>query len=101
MSLADTYPFYLANEAHCPNTDLEVTDKYTGEVATRVALASPDDIDRAIAATVEATEPMSGGVETTSYTMARTSSGLLHTRITSAVSTAKSEPAPMAMPTSA
>ena len=58
MSLADTYPFYLANEAHCPNTDLEVTDKYTGEVATRVALASPDDIDRAIAATVEATEPM-------------------------------------------
>jgi acyl-CoA reductase-like NAD-dependent aldehyde dehydrogenase len=58
MSLADTYPFYLANEAHCPNTVLEVTDKYTGEVATRVALASPGDIDRAIAATVEATEPM-------------------------------------------
>ena len=34
MSLADTYPFYLANEALCPNTDLEVTDKYAGEVAT-------------------------------------------------------------------
>ena len=35
MSLADKYPFYLANEAHSPNTDLEVKDKYTGEVATR------------------------------------------------------------------
>ena len=58
MSLADKYPFYLANEAHSPNTDLEVQDKYTGEVATRVALASPDDIDRAIDTTVEATEPM-------------------------------------------
>ena len=58
MSLADKYPFYLANEAHSPNTDLEVTDKYTGEVATRVAVASPDDIDRAIDTTVDATEPM-------------------------------------------
>jgi len=58
MSLADSYPFYLANEAHSPNTDLEVKDKYTGEVATCVALASPDDIDRAIDTTVEATEAM-------------------------------------------
>ena len=37
MSLADKYPFYLANEPHSPNADLEVKDKYTGEVATRVA----------------------------------------------------------------
>lgn len=56
--LNKTYPYYLANEPVAANTDLEVTDKYTGEVATRVALASPDDIDRAIAATVEASEPM-------------------------------------------
>jgi superoxide dismutase len=35
-----------------------VKDKYTGEVATRVAVASPDDIDRAIDPTVEATEPV-------------------------------------------
>lgn len=58
MSLAETYPFYLANTPQTPNTDLAVTDKYTGEVATRVAMASPDDIDRAIAAAVEAAEPM-------------------------------------------
>ncbi len=58
MSLAETYPFYLANTPETPNTDLAVTDKYTGEVATRVAMASPDDIDRAIAAAVEAAEPM-------------------------------------------
>ena len=56
--LNKTYPYYLANEPVAANTELVVTDKYTGEVATRVALASPDDIDRAIAATVEASEPM-------------------------------------------
>lgn len=56
--LAKSYPFYLANQPESPNADLEVTDKYTDEVATRVAMASADDIDRAIAAAVEATEPM-------------------------------------------
>jgi len=53
-----TYPYYLANEARKPNTDLEVIDKYSGEVATRVALADAKIIDQAIAATVEAEEPM-------------------------------------------
>lgn len=56
--LQDSYPYYLANKPQSPNTDLEVTDKYTGEVATRVALADPAAIDQAIAATVEASEPM-------------------------------------------
>jgi len=56
--LADTYPYWLANEARQPNTDLAVTDKYTGEVATRVALADEAAIDEAIAAAVAATEPM-------------------------------------------
>ncbi|MEQ8849812.1 aldehyde dehydrogenase family protein [Botrimarina sp.] len=56
--LKDTYPFYLANKPESPNADLEVKDKYTGEVATKVAMASADDIDRAIGATVAATEPM-------------------------------------------
>ncbi|MFB9068631.1 aldehyde dehydrogenase family protein [Pseudofulvimonas gallinarii] len=56
--LAERYPFYLANRPEKPNTDLEVTDKFTGEVATRVAMASPADIDRAIAAAVEAERPM-------------------------------------------
>ena len=56
--LKQSYPFYLANRPESPNADLEVVDKYTGEVATRVAMASPADIDRAIAAAVEAAEPM-------------------------------------------
>ncbi|QDT69820.1 Succinate-semialdehyde dehydrogenase [NADP(+)] GabD [Planctomycetes bacterium MalM25] len=58
LMLKESYPFYLANKPEAPNADLEVTDKYTGEVATKVAMASAADIDRAIAATVEATEPM-------------------------------------------
>lgn len=56
--LKESYPYYLANNPQSPNADLEVTDKYTGEVATRVAMASAEVIDQAIAATVEATEPM-------------------------------------------
>ena len=53
-----TYPLYLNNKAQQPNTDLEVTDKYTGEVAFRTALASPEIIDEAIVGAVKATEPM-------------------------------------------
>lgn len=53
-----TYPYYLANEACSPNADLEVIDKYSGDVATRVALADDQAIDRAIAATVTAAQPM-------------------------------------------
>jgi len=58
MSLAPEYPFYLANEPVAPNHDLEVVDKYTGAVATRVAVADDQAIDQAIQAAVEATEPM-------------------------------------------
>ncbi len=56
--LKDIYPLYLNNEAVQPNTDLEVTDKFTNEVAFRTALATPDIIDAAIAGAVEAAEPM-------------------------------------------
>jgi acyl-CoA reductase-like NAD-dependent aldehyde dehydrogenase len=56
--LKDTYPLYLNNKAVQPNTDLEVTDKYTGEIAFRTALATPDVIEEAIAGAVRATEPM-------------------------------------------
>src|SRR5919107_1502307 len=56
--LKSTYPLYLANEAKQPNADLEVTDKYTGKVAFRVALADAATIDAGIAAAVEAAEPM-------------------------------------------
>ena len=41
-----------------PNTDLAVTDKYTGEIAFRCALADASAIDAGIAAAVEAAEPM-------------------------------------------
>jgi len=56
--LKSTYPLYLNNKAAQPNTDLEVTDKYTGEVAFRTALATPDVIEEAIAGAVRAAEPM-------------------------------------------
>ena len=56
--LRSTYPYWLANEAVAPNTDLEVRDKYSGEVATRVAMADRGAIDAAIAAAVGAAEPM-------------------------------------------
>jgi len=56
--LKDTYPLYLANEAKQPNADLEVTDKYSGKVAFRVAQADAKTIDAGIAAAVEAAEPM-------------------------------------------
>lgn len=52
------WPFYLANEPHSPNADLAVTDKYSGEVATKVALADPKTIDQGIQGCVEATAPM-------------------------------------------
>ncbi|MGD8345435.1 MAG: aldehyde dehydrogenase family protein [Desulfobacterales bacterium] len=45
--------YYHANTAQQPNTDLEVTDKYSGKVVTRVALADSDAIDKAIGAAAE------------------------------------------------
>ncbi len=56
--LKESYPYYLANKPVQPNTDLEVIDKYTGKVATRVAMADEAAIDLAIAKAVEADEPM-------------------------------------------
>jgi len=56
--LKDTYPLYLNNEAQQPNTALEVTDKFTGEVAFRVAQADAAIIEEGIAGAVRATEPM-------------------------------------------
>lgn len=56
--LKNVYPLYLNNKAQQPNTDLAVTDKYTGEVAFRVALADSKTIEAGIAGAVEAAEPM-------------------------------------------
>jgi acyl-CoA reductase-like NAD-dependent aldehyde dehydrogenase len=58
MALREQYPLYVANRAEQPNADLVVTDKFTGQPATRVAMADHATIDRAIAAAVAAAEPM-------------------------------------------
>ncbi|MEI8257654.1 MAG: aldehyde dehydrogenase family protein, partial [Deltaproteobacteria bacterium] len=52
------YPYYLANRPQRPNADLAVHDKYSGAVATRVALAGRDAIEQAIAAAARAATPM-------------------------------------------
>ncbi len=52
------YPYYLANEAVFANTGLKVTDKFSGEIAYEVPLATPDVLDQAIAAAEAAAEPM-------------------------------------------
>ncbi len=52
------YPYYLANEAVFANQDLDVVDKYTGEIATQVALADAKAIDQAIASAEAARELM-------------------------------------------
>ncbi len=54
--LQPTYPCYLANQPLHTRDLLEVHDKYSGEVATRVALADAGIIERAIAA-AQAAEP--------------------------------------------
>jgi acyl-CoA reductase-like NAD-dependent aldehyde dehydrogenase len=56
--LQERYPYYLANRPQQPNADLEVTNKYTGAVASRVALANAGVLDQAIAAAAQAAWPM-------------------------------------------
>lgn len=56
--MKDAYPYYLANQPVFANKGLAVTDKFSGSVATTVAVADGAAIDQGIAATVEATEPM-------------------------------------------
>jgi len=56
--LHDQYPMYVANQPEQPNFDLEVRDKYTGDVVTRVPRASRETLERAIAAAADAARPM-------------------------------------------
>ncbi|MDO6477494.1 aldehyde dehydrogenase family protein [Alteromonas sp. 1_MG-2023] len=56
--LNESYPYYLASKPVFANNDLDVTNKYTGEVATRVAKAGADVIDKAIAAAEKAQPAM-------------------------------------------
>lgn len=58
--LRDVYPYFLANRAVQANTDLEVTDKYTGEIATRVAQADAKTILEAIDAAVRSQKALRG-----------------------------------------
>ena len=56
--LKDKYPYYIANQPVFANSDLEVSDKYSGAIVARVALADSVAIDQAISAAVSAEEPM-------------------------------------------
>jgi acyl-CoA reductase-like NAD-dependent aldehyde dehydrogenase len=56
--LKEQYPYYLANRPQQPNVDLEVTNKYTGDVGTRTALADAAALDKAIALAADAAAPM-------------------------------------------
>jgi acyl-CoA reductase-like NAD-dependent aldehyde dehydrogenase len=56
--LKKTYPYYLAGRAVAANTDLEVTDKYTGKLACRVAMADTRAIDKAIAAAMKSQDAL-------------------------------------------
>lgn len=48
--LQKSYPYYLANRPVAANVDLDVTDKFTGKRATRVALADAAAVRKAIVA---------------------------------------------------
>ncbi|MGH8114117.1 MAG: aldehyde dehydrogenase family protein, partial [Rhodanobacteraceae bacterium] len=58
QQLKSRYPYYLANKPVQANTDLEVLDKYSGKIATRVAMADAKAIDAAIDAATKAAAPM-------------------------------------------
>jgi len=56
--LAKTYPYYLANRPQTSKELLEVRDKYSGKIATRVAVPDARATEKAIAAATAAAAPM-------------------------------------------
>ena len=58
MVLKKTYPYYLASQPKTSKVMLDVLDKYSGKVATRVAVPDAKVTEKAIAAAVKATKPM-------------------------------------------
>jgi len=56
--LEKKYPYYLANKAQTSKEWMDVLDKYSGKVATRVAVPDAKATEQAIAAAVKAAEPM-------------------------------------------
>ena len=58
QSISARYPYYLGGQPVFANGDLAVTDKYSGQVVSHVALADAAVIDAAIAMAVEAAPAM-------------------------------------------
>jgi acyl-CoA reductase-like NAD-dependent aldehyde dehydrogenase len=56
--MKDRFPLYLANKPVAPNYDLEVRDKFTGDVIARAAQADAALIDEALRKAQEAVRPM-------------------------------------------
>ncbi|TAL71490.1 MAG: aldehyde dehydrogenase family protein [Rhodanobacter sp.] len=56
--LNPSYPYYLANRAQTSKEILEVRNKFSGRLATRVAVPSSAAVEKAIAAAVNATRTM-------------------------------------------
>jgi len=56
--LQKQYPYYLGNKPVLANESLEVVDKFSGQVATRVAMADENTIDQAISMAVAAESAM-------------------------------------------
>ena len=58
LELRDRYPYYLAGRAVGAADSIAVLDKYDGKIVAHVSVADAAAIDHAIAAAVEAIEPM-------------------------------------------
>lgn len=56
--LRENYPLYIANTARAAAESLPVTDKWSGNVVSHVALAGASEIEEAIAAASAAATPM-------------------------------------------
>ncbi|OOG56880.1 aldehyde dehydrogenase family protein [Rhodanobacter sp. C03] len=56
--LKKTYPYYLANQPQTSKVMLDVLDKYSGKLATQVAVPDAKATEKAIAAAVKAATPM-------------------------------------------
>ncbi|TDK25142.1 aldehyde dehydrogenase family protein [Luteimonas aestuarii] len=57
-SLPASYPWYLANKAVAAKADLDVLDKFSGKVATRVPLVGAAEVRKAIVAAHKARDAM-------------------------------------------
>lgn len=56
--LRERYPYFLAGRAVAANAELEVVDKFTGDLATRVAVADAQAIQQAIQAAADTADAM-------------------------------------------